>query len=178
VAALSAWAGLVLGHVAAYALSYPSDSVRHTHLLLTGHGWVGPALLSLAAAIPAALAGAAVRSARSGPMSALPTAARLTAVQVPAFLFVEAVERHGVVAALADPAVLTGLVVQVLVAVTLGILLGAFTRAVAVIAGRRSRLEARARPVSDRPPSLEVRAQTSARPAPVGRRAPPIAVVR
>jgi hypothetical protein len=177
-AATAAWAGLVFGHVAAYALVYPSGGVRHTHLLLTGHGWLGPALLSLAAAIPAALTGAAVRSARSGPVAALPTAARLTAVQVPAFLFVEAVERHDLAAALNDPAVLAGLVVQVLVAVVLGSMLGAFTRAAAGIAGRRSRLEARSRPFSDRPPALEVPPDPSVRPAPVGRRAPPIVVAR
>jgi hypothetical protein len=156
VAAGAAWVGLVAGHVAAYAVAYPSGAVRHAHLLLTGHGWMGPALLSLAAAIPAVIAAAAVRTSRAGPVAAGPMATRLAAGQVPAFLLVEVAERHDLGSALADPAVLAGLALQVVIAVALALLLAGFTRAVAVVVNRRSTISGRTRPLSDVSPALEI----------------------
>jgi hypothetical protein len=140
VAGLAAWIGLVLGHVASYALAYPSGQTRHAHLLLTGHGWMGPALVSLAAAIPAVLAVAAARSARIGPLILRPLATRLTGAQIAAFLLVEVAERHADLGrALSDPAVLVGVVVQALVAVALALLLSGFTRGVVAVVRRRHR---------------------------------------
>jgi hypothetical protein len=138
VAGLAAWVGLVLGHVASYALAYPSGQARHAHLLLTGHGWMGPALVSLAAAVPAVLAVAAARSAGTGPLAVRPLAARLIGVQILAFLLVEVAERHADLGrALSDPAVLVGVVVQALVAVALAVLLNGFTRGVVAVVRRR-----------------------------------------
>jgi hypothetical protein len=156
VAAGAAWVGLVAGHVVAYAVAYPSGAVRHAHLLLTGHGWMGPALLSLAATIPAVIAAAAVRTARAGPVATGPTAIRLAAVQVPAFLLVEMAERHDLGAALADPAVLAGLALQVVIAGALALLLAGFTRAVALVVSRRSAISGQVRPLSDVLPALEI----------------------
>jgi hypothetical protein len=174
---VAAWIGLVVGHVGAYALAYPSAGDRHAHLLLTGHGWMGPAMLSLGAAIPAVLAVAAVRAARGGPMPVRLTAARLAGAQVLAFLFVEVAERHtDVAAALSDPAVLTGVVVQIVVGVVLAVALSGWTRAVDTVI-RRSRLSPTGdRASSDPVPVLDIPVRPALR-APTRRRAPPLVAV-
>jgi hypothetical protein len=178
VAGLAAWVGLLLGHVASYALAYPSGQARHAHLLLTGHGWMGPALVSLAAAVPAVLAVAAARSARNGPLAVRPLAARLIGAQILAFLLVEVAERQADLGrALSDPAVLVGVVVQALVAVALAVLLNGFTRGVVALVRRRRRAGILARPTSQRAASVPL---VPARPAFLAaprRRAPPAALV-
>jgi hypothetical protein len=177
VAGLAAWVGLVLGHVASYAVAYPSGQARHAHLLLTGHGWMGPALVSLAAAVPAVLAIAAARSARNGPLAVRPLAARLIGVQVLAFLLVEVAERHADLGrALSDPAVLIGVVVQALVAVALATLLNGFTRSVVAMVRRRRRTRIRTRPASQRAAQLLVPLRPALLAAP-RRRAPPVVLV-
>jgi hypothetical protein len=177
VAGLAAWVGLVLGHVASYALAYPSGQARHAHLLLTGHGWMGPALVSLAAAVPAVLAVAAARSARHGPLAVRPLATRLLGVQILAFLLVEVAERHADLGrALSDPAVLVGVVVQALVAVAVAALLSGFTRGVVAVVRRRRRARLLTRP--DSQPASQLRAPH--RPALLAsprRRAPPLALL-
>lgn len=175
VLALTAWIGLILGHVVAYALAYPWGTARHAHLLLTGHGWMGPALFSLSAAAPIVLAAAAARAARLRAFALRPAAVRLAAAQVTAFLLIEVTERHANLAdALSDPAVVAGLAVQALVAVAMAALLTLFTRIVAVAVRRRSPVP-RARPSSEPPPA----ASGPLRPdllGPVRRRAPPVLV--
>jgi hypothetical protein len=177
VAGLAAWVGLVLGHVASYALVYPSDQAGHTHLLLTGHGWMGPALVSLAAAVPAVLAVAAARSARNGPLAVRPLATRLIGAQIAAFLLVEVAERHADLGrALSDPAVLVGVMVQALVAVALAALLSGFTRGVVAVARRRQRARILTRPASRPASQLRVPHRPALLAAP-RRRAPPLALI-
>jgi hypothetical protein len=139
IAAGTAWAGLVLGHLLAYALAYPGEASRRAHLAGTGHGWLDVVTLSLMAVVPAVLALTAIRSLRDG--SRRTTWVRLASLQVPAFLLIEVAERGASFdRALTDPAVLLGLVVQVLVAAVAALLLRGFSRAVAAAAARvRSR---------------------------------------
>ena len=135
IAAGAAWAGLVLGHLLAYALAYPGEASRRSHLAGTGHGWLDLVTLSLMAVVPAVLALTAVRSLRGGSRGT--TWVRLAALQVPAFLLIEVAERGASFdSALTDPAVLIGLVVQVVVAAVAALLLRGFSRAVAAVAAR------------------------------------------
>jgi hypothetical protein len=131
----TAWAGLVLGHLLAYAVAYPGEAARSSHLAGTGHGWLDVVTLSLLAVIPAVLALTAVRSLRGGSRGT--TWVRLAALQVPAFLMIEVAERGASFdRAFSDPAVLIGLVVQVVVAAVAPLLLRGFSRAVAAVAAR------------------------------------------
>lgn len=131
VAAGAAWAGLVLGHALSYLLAYPSGPERHVQLLATGHRWLGPAVLSLGAAVPAVLVAAASRAVRTGASSPRGLLPRLAAVQTAAFLAIEVAERGFDLAwALTDPAVLLGLVIQVAVAAAATLVLGTVTAAV------------------------------------------------
>jgi hypothetical protein len=139
IAAGTAWAGLVVGHLLAYALAYPGEAARRSHLAGTGHGWLDVVSLSLMAVVPAVLALTAIRSLRGG--SPGTTWMGLVALQVPAFLLIEVAERGASLdRAFTDPAVLLGLVLQVLVAAGAALLLRGFSRAVAAVAARiRSR---------------------------------------
>jgi hypothetical protein len=174
IAAGTAWAGLVLGHLLAYALAYPGQAARRAHLAETGHGWLDVVTLSLLAVVPAVIALTVVRSLRDG---FTPTTwTRLAALQVPAFLLIEVAERGASFdRALTDPAVLLGLALQLVVAAVAALLLRGFSQAVAAVAAsvRPSRARparAPARPAPDlAPPHLLrlVRAR---------RRAPPLSI--
>jgi hypothetical protein len=135
IAAGTAWAGLVVGHLLAYALAYPGEAVRRSHLAGTGHGWLDVVTLSLMAVVPAVLALTAVRSLRGDSRGT--TWFRLAGLQVPAFLLIEVAERGASFdSAFTDPAVLLGLVAQVVVAAVAALLLRGFSRAVAAVAAR------------------------------------------
>lgn len=114
-----AWVGVVVGHVVAYLLTYPSQGLRHVHLEITGHEWLGLATASLLAAIPVLLLVAVTRSVRSserwtGPGLAL----RLLAIQALAFSLIEIAERGwSIQETLFDPAVFVGLALQPLLAI-------------------------------------------------------------
>jgi hypothetical protein len=174
IAAGTAWAGLVLGHLLAYALAYPGQATRRAHLAGTGHGWLDVVTLSLLAVVPAVIALTVVRSLRDG--STGTTWTRLAALQVPAFLLIEVAERGASIdRALTDPAVLLGLALQLVVAAVAALLLRGFSRAVAAVAARgrpatpRS-AKALARPAPDlAPPHLLrlVRARRRAPPLPI-----------
>lgn len=132
----TAWSGVVVGHLLAYAAVDPDPYARHRHLLATGHGSFHVPVHSLAFVVPAALLFTALRAVLR-PDYALTTGDRrglltgLTAVQVPLFLLLECLERgFSVGAALADPAVLVGVVVQLLVATASTVLLVGLSRTV------------------------------------------------
>jgi hypothetical protein len=174
IAAGAAWAGLVLGHLLAYALAYPDPAGRRAHLAGTGHGWLDLVTLSLLAVVPAVLALTAIRALRGGHGGA--TWLRLSALQVPAFLLIEVFERGSSIdRAFTDPAVLLGLVVQVVVAAVTALLLGGLARAVAAVASRlRVR---RPRPAPVRCPDLaELLPPHLLRLARTRRRAPPLPI--
>jgi hypothetical protein len=173
IAAGAAWAGLVLGHLLAYALAYPDTAGRRAHLAGTGHGWLDLVTLSLLAVVPAVLALTAIRALRGGHGGA--TWLRLSALQVPAFLLIEVLERGSSIdQAFADPAVLLGLVVQVVVAAVTALLLGGFARAVAAVSRLRVR---RPRPTPiGRPHVPELVPPHLLRLARTRRRAPPLPI--
>lgn len=153
-----AWVGVVAGHVTAYFLTYPSQGVRHIHLEVTGHSWLGLATPSLLAAIPVVVLVAAVRSVRSDvPWAGSSLALRLAAIQIPVFALIETFERQwSVDRALSDPAVFVGLALQPLLAVVAAWILGLLRRAVraiAILLVRRRRAAPRSfpRPALDEP---------------------------
>ena len=114
-----AWTGVVLGHLVAYLLTYPTQGARHLHLVLTGHTWTGLAAASLLAIVPVVLLTVGIRSIRApGTWAGSDLAIRLAAIQLPAFLVIEMLERGWSLSrALSDPAVFVGLILQPLVAV-------------------------------------------------------------
>jgi hypothetical protein len=142
--ALIAWIGVVLGHLAAYLLTYPNQGLRHIHLAVTGHSWLGLATASALAAIPVVVLVAAIRSVRSdAPWVGGALALRLAAIQIPAFALLEVLERQWSIGqALSDPAVFVGLVLQPLFAVLAAWILGLVRRVARAIALRifRTRL--------------------------------------
>lgn len=150
-----AWVGVVIGHLVAYLVSYPTEGIRHVHLALTGHSWIGLATTSLLAAVPVLLVLVVVRSFRSkSPWAGGELALRLAAIQLPAFLAIEVIERQGSVArALSDPAVFLGLALQPLLVVLAAWVLDLVRRTVRTIvawlAGRRF---AKARPAPSTAP--------------------------
>jgi hypothetical protein len=128
-----AWAGIVLGHLLSYWLAYPHAENRAAHLAATGHQAFPIALVSAVAVVPALLVLLTVRTLR-GP--ALPPMRRfagsLAAIQVPGFLLMELVERGMSLERLGhEPALLLGILVQVLVAAAAALLCRAFVRVVA-----------------------------------------------
>lgn len=172
-AAGTAWAGLVLGHGLTYLLAYPAASERQVHLTATGHAWLGPAVLSLGAAIPAVLVATAVRAARSRTAALGGLLPVLAVAQAGAFLAVEVAERGlDVGGALADPAVVLGLVVQVAVATAAWFVLASVTTVVAAVSARPTR-HPRARPRAPRPAASRIPAPRSAFLVRARRRAPP-----
>jgi hypothetical protein len=133
-----AWSGVVLGHLAAYLLAYPSEPERSALLANTGHGSFPILFVSGLAAIPAVLTILAVRVIRGDRTPALvSTAMWLAAIQVPAFLTMEFFERGmSFGAMLLEPALLIGIVVQVVVAFVSAVLVRVFFRAVAILTSR------------------------------------------
>jgi hypothetical protein len=144
-----AWVGVALGHLAAYVLTYPNQTVRHIHLTITGHSWLGLATASLLAVIPVIVLAVVVRALRTGvagPAGAL----RLASIQVPAFGLVEILERGSFEDAVADPAVFVGLALQIVFAVLGAWLVEVLGRAALAVACKfalpRGRDRSRARP--------------------------------
>ena len=141
-----AWSGVVLGHLVAYLVTYPAEVERATRLADTGHGSFPLLLVSALAAIPAFLSLLTVRVMRGDRApSPFPTAVWLAAIQVPAFLVMELLERGmSFEHALLEPALLIGLMVQVLVAVISAVLVKSFVRAVVALTSRLGQLRGRA----------------------------------
>ena len=133
-----AWTAVVLGHLVAYLLTYPSQGLRHLHLAVTGHTWLGLGIASLLAVIPVILLTVSVLSIRSpAAWSGGALAVRLAAIQVPAFLAIEIMEREWSLGrAISDPAVFVGLILQPLVAVITAWVLELLRRTVRAIVGR------------------------------------------
>src|SRR5581483_878956 len=128
--------GVVLGHILGYLLAFPNSAERHEHLAAVGHGSFHVLGFLSLAATGLSLIALGVRSLRG---EVLPSRGRIALVlgglQVPAFLLLELVERHlDVSATLADPGVLMGLLMQVVVAASLAVLLRAFVHAVRSVA--------------------------------------------
>jgi hypothetical protein len=172
----AAWAGLVLGHLAGYAVAYPVAPARAAHLSATGHGWLEGTAASVAVAVAVALVTVAW-GALSGGRSPAPRrlAPVLAAVQTLAFGLVELAERgFDASLALTDPGFLIGLAVQVVVALAAAVVLALTERGVRAAARRlRHPSSGRARrtipvPVGTIPPpraALLVRARRRAPPA-------------
>jgi hypothetical protein len=120
-----AWSGVVLGHLVAYVVTFPAEAERAAYLASTGHGSFPILLVSAVAAIPAVLSLVAVRVIRGERSpSFLSTTVWLTGFQVLAFLAMEFFERGMAFEhALLEPALLVGLVIQVLVAATSALLI-------------------------------------------------------
>ena len=169
----AAWAGVVVGHLAACFLAYPSAEARHVHLAMSGHSWVGLAAASLSAVVPIILLSIGVRAVSGTPWSGSGLALRLVAIQVPAFVLIEVVERRGsLTRALTDPAVFIGLVLQPLLAVVTAWLLDLFGRAVRAVAERLRPRTPRAPRAVPRPVPETIRPRLALL-LPIGRRAPP-----
>jgi len=151
-----AFAGAVGGHMLAYALVEPGEHERTELLLSTGHGlWPVVAALALAALV-AGLAGCLRDGARCllGPPyhRALyaSTAGTLAAVQVCSFVLLETAERtlaHGHLHhVMGEPAVVVGMVVQVVSALIGAALLVLFERVVEHLRDREPRSAVRSAP--------------------------------
>ena len=107
--------GIVAGHALAYALAYPIRAVRDAHLEQTGHDGFPVLLLAGLLASGAAILWLGIRSIRHAQAS--PSAWALLSLQVPAFALLELAERGFDPAAFAgDPAVLLGVLLQVVLA--------------------------------------------------------------
>src|SRR5262245_25206384 len=113
--------GIVAGHAIAYALAYPIRAVRDAHLEQTGHDGFPVLLLAGLLGSGAAILWLGIRSIRHAPAS--PSAGALLGLQVPAFAFLELAERGFDAAAFArDPAVILGVLLQVVLAVAIAAL--------------------------------------------------------
>ena len=140
--------GVVLAHQLAYFLARPDPHSRAAALERTGHGdW--SLVVALALGLLVAAAAAQVRRSVGSGEPRLPTTAlRLASLQLLAFLALEAAERSlaggDVLALAADPAVLLGIVAQIVVAVAGAKLIAAVGRAAAAWGRRRSRVPRRA----------------------------------
>jgi hypothetical protein len=107
--------GIVAGHALAYALAYPIRAIRDAHLEQTGHDGFPVLLLAGLLCSGAAVIRLGIRSIRHAP--APPGARALLGLQVPAFALLELAERGFDVAAFGrDPAVILGLLLQVVLA--------------------------------------------------------------
>lgn len=141
-----AWSGVVLGHLVAYVVVYSAEAERSARLADTGHGSFPLLLVSALAAIPAILSLLAVRVMQGDRSPSLfSTAVWLAGIQVPAFLAMELFERGmSFEHTLLEPALLIGLMVQVLVAVISAVLVKTFVRAVVALTSRLWRLQRQA----------------------------------
>ncbi len=132
IAAGLALGGLFAGHAVTYAWLVPEAHARDAVLGATGHGYLAFAgrlgLIAAVAALTAATVGGVLRR-DGGPRS---TVARLAALQVAAFIALEVGERLVTGGPLHDLATVlpVGLVVQVAVAVAIGLATFALTRVV------------------------------------------------
>lgn len=143
-----AFAGAVGGHTLAYALVEPGAHQRAELLRATGHRlWpvvVALALAGLVAGLAGCLRDGAARLRSAGSQASLypATAGRLVGLQLSCFLLLETAERaitHGHLHSLiGEPAVLVGMVVQVITALLGAALLLLFAR---VTERRRARTE-------------------------------------
>jgi hypothetical protein len=124
----AAMAGLVGAHVVDYLILVPNGAARHRVLVQTGHGYFGEAaVLAFAAGVIAMLAVASLgyrrgrdRASEAGSIGLTHVARRLAALQVAGFLLMEVTERLAAGAPLShlvDPYVVTGVLIQVVVAV-------------------------------------------------------------
>jgi hypothetical protein len=172
---ITAWVGVVLGHLAAYVLAYPSAGRRHIHLAVSGHDWVGVATASLMAAIPvilllATLLAVSPREFWSGGGLSV----RLAAIQVPAFALIELLERGwSFDRTVGDPAVFVGLALQPIVAVLAAWVLDLFRRTVRAVIARRRLPRPRA-PRSYPRPAVRQAPPRHQLLLPTRRRAPPV----
>jgi hypothetical protein len=166
-----AWVGVVAGHLVAYLLTYPTQSVRHVHLELTGHSWMGLARGSLLGAIPVVVLAVVVLALRPGSTSGAALVPRLLAIQLPAFAMIEVLERGSVAGAASDPAVFVGMVLQVVLAVVAAWLFDLLTRAVRAVVRI---LERRTRARSSSAPALDEHPLRLELLLPARRRAPPL----
>jgi hypothetical protein len=161
--------GVVAGHALAYALAYPIHVVRDAHLEQTGHDGFPVLLLAGLLGAGAAILWLGIRSIRASTGS--PSASVLLTLQVPAFALVELAERGFDLAAVGgDPAVLLGILLQVVLA----FVIAAIARG-AVIVGHRLRRSAPRPAPAPRPSVVPSRAEP-ATPDPLAfglRRAPP-----
>jgi hypothetical protein len=167
--------GVVVGHVLAYALAFPSPLARARHLATTGHGGFG-GLATLAATVAfvalAAIGAGALR--RREPVAFGHASRTLIAVQVSAFVLLELIERHlHVGATFADPAVAIGILAQVAVALALALLLRGVSRVAIAVARRLDRPCGTAVGAVWSPPASTHLLTTSDRFAPARRRGPP-----
>jgi hypothetical protein len=156
-----AFAGAVGGHILAYALVEASEHGRAELLLRTGHRlWPVVAALALAALV-AGLAGCLRDGAGrlldppSNPALYASTACRLADLQVCSFVLLETAERtlvHGHLhLVMGEPAVVVGMVVQVVAALIGAALLVLFERVVEHLRDREPRAAVRSAPL---PPIL------------------------
>lgn len=166
----------VLGHLAAFVLTYPRGSIRGNRLAATGHGSFDWILLAALVSIPLVLflvARLAMRESEG--FGVRETARRLAAIQVSAFLLLELLERQLSIAhTVADPAVLIGLMVQVLLASLAAALLAGLVgglRAVVTRLRPHGRVPMFTRPVR---PALRIRAASLVFLIASRRRAPPV----
>jgi hypothetical protein len=175
-AAGAAWAGLVLGHFAAYLAAYPSRADRAAHLVATGHDWLATVAVSTVVAGAVALAATIRGGLREGPGSPGRTAILLVSLQVPAFALIELAERgFDVAAASGDPGFLAGLIIQVAVGAGAAVLLDLIARGTRSVAARLRRPPVPVRPVRRAPPpSLLVAPPPDAFLIGARRRAPPV----
>jgi hypothetical protein len=161
--------GVVGGHALAYALAYPIRAIRDAHLEQTGHEGFPLLLLAGLLGSGAAILWLGIRSIRHAPAS--PSARTLLGLQVPAFAFLELAERGFDVAAFArDPAVILGVLLQVVLA----LVIAAVVRG-AVAVGRLLRAS-RSRPARAQRRLVPRRLAEPATPDPIAfgrRRAPP-----
>jgi hypothetical protein len=131
-----AWVGIVAGHVLSYVLTYSDPIDRTAHLAVSGHHSFPIQVASGLAIVPAILVLLAVRAVR-GPAAPPPgrMTVRLAAIQVPAFLVMELWERAWSLDSFSsEPAILLGIVIQVLVAGASAMLCRAFVRVVRALA--------------------------------------------
>jgi hypothetical protein len=137
-------AGLALSHWLAYLIAVPHAHERERLLEHTGHGYwplaaaVAVALGLVALVVTGARAVAHARDAEVGQPRLCQFVARLTGMQLPAFVLLEATERLASGAADLDFVLqapfLVGLGVQLLVAAVIGVVLSRFAQAAAGIA--------------------------------------------
>lgn len=134
-----AWAGMVVGHLLAYRLVYPSMPHRLEHLMETGHGaFPLPMVCALACAPALLMAVAAAYLAGGGDLR--PTVMWLAAIQVPSFALLELAERHFVIdLLLREPAFYVGVGVQLAIAAIASALVRVVVRAIRVLVGWRRR---------------------------------------
>jgi L-lactate permease len=179
-------AGLVLSHWLAYLIAVPHAHERERVLESTGHGYwplaaaVAAALGLVALVVTGSRAVVQARDADLGQQRLRYLVVRLAAMQIPAFVLLEAIESIASGTASLDVALqapfLVGLGLQLIVATALAVLLSRFARAAARIARflLRGKLPVRspALPPPARPAALPARLLGL---APAGVRGPPAA---